>query len=100
MDRHFFSFAGVDPAMFLKAVKSGKSDTEMLAWVTDHLSPKRTASEIAQWSSWLESLGPGTASGHSWLAERINGYGPKREDIRTYCEHLDLDDFAAFGGTG
>jgi hypothetical protein len=100
MDRHFFAFAGINAAAFLEAVKTGKSDGEMLHWVMAQLNPQRTPSEISQWSSWLESLGPGSASGHAWLAERIGGYGPKRDDIRTYCEHLDLDDYVSFGGTG
>jgi hypothetical protein len=45
-------------------------------------------------------LGPGDAEGHAWLAERINSYGPNRDDVRTYCEHLDLDDYVSFGGIG
>jgi hypothetical protein len=100
MDRNFFAFTGIDAAAFLEAVKTGKSDTEMLAWVTEHLSPPRTPAEIGQWSAWLEALGPGGAQGHAWLAERIAGYGPNREDVRTYCEHLDLDDYTSFGGAG
>jgi hypothetical protein len=100
MDRNFFAFTGIDAAAFLEAVKTGKSDTEMLAWVTEHLSPPRTPAEIGQWSSWLEALGPGGAQGHAWLAERIAGYGPNRDDVRTWCEHLDLDDYVSFGGAG
>jgi hypothetical protein len=63
MDRHFFAFTGIDAAAFLEAVKTGKSDTEMLAWVMEHLSPARTPAEIGQWSAWLEALGPGSAKG-------------------------------------
>ncbi len=100
MDRHFFAFTGIDQTAFLEAAKSKRSDGEMLNWVMEHLSPRRTPSEIMQWSSWLESLGPGSASGHAWLAERMNEYGPKREDIRTYFEHLDLDDYVSFDGVG
>jgi hypothetical protein len=100
MDRQFLSFTGIEAAALLEAVKTGRSDGEMLAWVMEHLNPGRTASEIAQWSSWLESLGPGSAQGHAWLADRIKDYGPKREDVRTYCEHLDLDDYVSFGGQG
>ena len=98
MDRQFFSFTGIDSAAFLEVVRTGKSDAEMLSWVTECMRPVRTQSEIVQWSSWLETFGPGDAEGHAWLAERINDYGPKRDDIRTYCEHLDLDDYVSFGG--
>jgi hypothetical protein len=100
MDRHFFTFTGIDAAAFLEAAKTGKSDSEMLTWVMEHLSPPRTAAEIGQWSAWLEALGPGSAKGHAWLGERIAAYGPTRDDVRTYCEHLDLDDYTSFGGVG
>jgi len=100
MDRQFFEFTGIDAAGFLEAVKTGKSDTEMLGWVIEHLVPQRGPSEIALWSVWLEAHAPGSASGHTWLAGRINAYGPQREDVRTYCEHLDLDDYVSFGGSG
>ena len=49
---------------------------------------------------WLESLGPATAKGHAWLAGKLGENGPQREDITTYCEHLDLDDYVSFGGRG
>ena len=100
MDRHFFGFTGIDAAALLEAVKTGKSDSEMLQWVMAHCSPPRGPSEIAQWSAWLEALGPGSAQGHTWLAGRISAYGPQREDVRTYCDHLDLDDYVSFGGAG
>lgn len=98
MDRHFFAFAGIDAAQFLDAVKTGMGDGEMLQWVVQRMKPTRQAWEIAQWSAWLESIGPATAVGHTWLAERMKGYGPQRGDIQTYCEHLDLDDYVSFGG--
>jgi hypothetical protein len=65
MDRQFFTFAGIEADAFLDAVKAGRSDGEMLAWVMEHLNPRRAPSEIAQWSSWLEAFGPGNAEGHA-----------------------------------
>ncbi len=100
MDRHFFAFAGIEAGQFLDEVKTGKSDGEMLSWVMASLRPARQPCEISQWSQWLESLGPATAKGHAWLAGKLNENGPTREDIRTYCEHLDLDDYVSFGGRG
>ncbi len=100
MDRQFFTFTGIDAAAFLEAVKTGKTDGEMLAWVLEHAVLQRTPPEIAQWSAWLENFGPGTAAGHTWLAGRMQDYGPQRDDIRTYCDHLDLDDYVSFGGKG
>jgi hypothetical protein len=100
MDRHFFAFTGIDPAALLDAVKAGRSDSEMLGWVMEHLAPKREPFEIAQWSFWLEALGPANARRHAWLAERISQYAPNRDDVHTWCEHLDLDDYTSFGGAG
>jgi hypothetical protein len=98
MDRQFFTFTGIEAAAFLETVRSGRSDGEMLAWVLEQLRPRRVPAEIAAWSSWLEALAPGSAQGHAWLGERIASYGPQREDVRTYCDHLDLDDYVSFGG--
>jgi len=100
MDRHFFSFSGITAEALLATVQTGKTDTEMLAWVLAHLQPVRSPAEIAQWSAWFETLAPASAAGHAWLAEKIKGYGPQRDDIRTYCDHLDLDDYVSFGGRG
>lgn len=98
MDRFFFDYAGIAAAAFLEAVRSGRTDSEMLTWVVDHLQPRRTPAEIVQWSDWLEAQGPANAKRHAWLSERMKQYGPAREDIQTWCAHLDLDDYVAFGG--
>ena len=100
MDRHFFSFTGIDQDVFLAEVKDGKLDGEMLRWVLKSMRPARHASEIAGWSQWLESIGPATARGHNWIAGKISENGPERDDVCTYCEHLDLDDYVSFGGKG
>jgi hypothetical protein len=98
MDRFFFEFTGIEATAFMEAVKMGKSDSEMLAWVVKHLKPARTASEIAQWSAWLVALGPASAARHTFIGEKISHNGPQRVDIQTWCDHLDLDDYVAFGG--
>ena len=100
MDRHFLAFTGIDADELLAEVRRDRPDGEMLAWVLQHMRPARHASEIAQWSQWLEALGPATAKGHAWLAGKLGENGPQREDITTYFEHLDLDDYVSFGGRG
>lgn len=100
LDKRFFTFTGLDAQDFLFEVKTGKSDTQMLAWVMDNASPKRVLHEIVQWSAWLENLSPGGAPGHEYLAESIKKHGPDRTDIRTTFDNLDLDDYVSFGGAG
>jgi hypothetical protein len=98
MDKYLLEFVGIDADAFLAAVKSGKSDTEMLAWVQDNAAHKRTSWEIAAWSHWMENLAPGNARRHGLFAERITKFAPAREDISTIMDWLDTDDFVSFGG--
>jgi hypothetical protein len=98
LDKRFFGFTGIDPDAFLAAVKTGKGDVEMLAWVTENTKPVRAPWEIAAWSAWLEALGPGDAKRHAGFAEDIGELAPGREDIRTNFDRLELDDYISFGG--
>jgi hypothetical protein len=98
LDKRFFAFTGIDPDAFLAAVKSGKGDVEMLAWVNEHTKPQRTPWEIEAWSNWLENLGPGDVKRHAGISEDIARLSPGRDDIRTNFDRLDLDDYISFGG--
>jgi len=98
MDKWLLEFAGIDADAFAEAVKTGKSDSEMLAWIKENSTTKRTDWEIAAWSQWLENLAPGNARRHGMTGEWITKNAPSREDIHTLVERLDLDDYVAFGG--
>lgn len=98
MDRLFFDFTGIDHEALLAEIKQGKSDTEVLAWV--RANTKRQPAEIFAWSNWLEQHGPGAAGGHEWVAETIKANASDRDDVRTYADLLDLDDYVSFGGRG
>lgn len=98
LDEQFFEFTGIRPKAFLAAVKSGKSDSDMLAWVSAHT--KRRPLEIVQWSTWMENRGAGSAQAHGRFQEMIAKFAPKRTDITTFFDRLDLDDHVSFGGRG
>jgi len=98
LDGHFFAFTGINPKKMLAAIKTGKSDTQMLAWVAKHT--KRSASEVMAWSGWLEQHGPGGTGGHQWIAETLTKIAPDRTDIRSFADLLDLDDYVSYGGKG
>lgn len=98
LDQRFFAFAGVTAAAFLSAVADGRSDGEMLEWLDSHQQPRRQPWEIAAWSQWMTGLSPGDAQRHETFAEHIRKLGPARDDIRTYFDRLDLDDYVSFGG--
>jgi hypothetical protein len=98
MDQQFFRFVGIEADAFLAAVKTGGSDSDLLAWVMAHT--QRTPSEIAGWSAWLTAHAPGSVDGHEFLSGVIKGLAAGREDIKTFFDMLDLDDYVTFGGKG
>jgi hypothetical protein len=99
LDQRFFEFAGVNPDAFKAEAKKGLSDSELLAWVAAHGSHQRTEWEIAHWSAFQEHRVPSDNESR----EMFNGYvagakAAQREDIATWFEMLDADDFVSFGG--
>jgi hypothetical protein len=96
LDKHFFAFTGINSEAMLAEVKRGRSDSEMLKWVREHTS--RLPSEIAAWSVWMATHGPGGNEGHEWFGEVIKKNGEEHDDIRGFFDLLDLDDYVSFGG--
>jgi len=96
LDQLFFAFTGIDHEAMLAEIKTGKSDVQILEWVNGKA--KRLPYEVATWSAWVELRGPGGAPGHEWIAETLKGHGSERDDIRSFADLLDLDDYICFGG--
>lgn len=96
IDKLLFAFTGVSAEAMLAEIKSGKSDLEILTWL--NANTKRQAFEVIAWSAWLEQVGPGSAEGHEWIAGVIKGNNSARDDIRSFAEMLDLDDYISYGG--
>ncbi len=96
LDRFFFDFAGIGHKELLAKVKKGASDTQVADWVEKKA--KRTPSEVAAWTTWIESRSPGGFEGHERFSGQIKTMAPGRYDIRTIFDLLDLDDFVSFGG--
>ena len=98
MDQHFWEFTGIKPGEFMRQVKAGKGDGELLAYVMANLKPKRTASEIVAWSTWYENRAPTTVDGREFFTGIHRKNAPHREDICTWFDWLELDDYVTFGG--
>jgi hypothetical protein len=99
MDRHFFNFTGIDPAAFQTAAARGLGDGEMLAWVQANARTPREPWEIAAWSAYHEARGPDSdAETLKEFSEAVAEHAPRREDIKTWFDLLDLDDHCTFGG--
>lgn len=98
LDERFFDFVGIDPKAFKKQVAKGLGDGALLDWVQKHATRKHNQPEIVAWSNWGESRGPTDPEGRKYFNELHKKAGPKREDISSWFDLLDLDDHVSFGG--
>lgn len=98
LDQRFLEFAGVDPEALKKELEAGRGDREIVEWAQANSTTKPTALEIAAWSRMQEERTPGDVDSREFFNEVHKGAGPEREDIHTWFDVLDLDDFASFGG--
>ena len=96
MDQRFFEFTAINPEALMAEIKAGKSDGEMLAWVRSQV--RRTPSEIAAWSAWFEQLTPTVPDTRNFFNEIHRKNGAHRDDIATWFDWLELDDFVTYGG--
>ena len=98
LDRHFLEFVGVEAGELREQLALGKGDGEVLDWINAHARHKRSVQEILQWSAWQEGRGPSSVEQREWFQELHREVGPQREDICTWSELLDLDDYVSYGG--
>jgi hypothetical protein len=98
MDQRFLEFAGVNPETLKKQLASGKGDGEILEWIRKNGKNKRTEAEIASWSAAADLRAPADTESRAYFNELHTKAGPKREDIVTWFDLLDLDDHVSFGG--
>ena len=98
-DQHLIRFVGLDPEALLKELAAGKGDGEILQWVLTNAKTPRSPWEIQTWSAYFDSRGPDSdAETLTGFAEYIGQHSKTREDIKTWFDALDLDDFVSFGG--
>jgi hypothetical protein len=97
-DEHFLRFVDVDPDALKKQLATGKGDGEILEWIEKNGKKKRTPSEISTWSAFMEHRAPSDTDSRDFFQGAHAQIAPKREDIATWFDLLDLDDYVSFGG--
>jgi hypothetical protein len=98
-DQHLVRFLGFDPEALLQELAAGKGDGEILQWVLANAKTPRTPWEIQIWSAYFDNRGPDSdAETLTGFAEYVGQHSKTREDIKTWFDALDLDDFVSFGG--
>jgi hypothetical protein len=98
LDQRFLTFVGADPAALKKQLAAGKSDGEILIWIEKNAKIKHTESEIQAWTAFQEQRAPSDTDSRAFFQETQSKIGPKREDISSWFDLLDLDDYVTFGG--
>lgn len=98
LDQDFLEFAGVDPEALKQELSKGKGDGEILEWIQANAKFKRTAIEIAAFSALAEQSAPDNPGSREHFNDIHKKAGPKRSDIVTWFDVLDLDDYVTFGG--
>ena len=97
-DQRFLGFSGIDPEALKKELAKGKGDGEILEWIQANAKHKRTDSEIAAWSIFVEQRVPADPESREYFNGLHTKAAPKRADIATWFEVLDVDDYVSFGG--
>ena len=98
LDAHFLNFVGLKGSDIKKLLEAGKGDGEILEWITANASNKLRQEEIIAWSTYQDSRGPTDAETREFFNGLHKQYGPKREDISSWFDVIDLDDHVTFGG--
>jgi hypothetical protein len=96
LDQRFLDFVGLDAEALKKEL--GKSDTEILEWISAHAKNKKSMPEILAWSAWQENLAPNNPDGREYFNGLHKTNAPTRTDITNWFDILDVDDFVSFGG--
>ncbi len=96
LDQRFLEFVGIDPEKLKKELHQG--DSEVLAWIEKNAKHKRSDAEIAAWSKVAEQRTPTDVESREFFNGLHKQAAPKREDIATWFDVLDVDDYVSFGG--
>jgi hypothetical protein len=98
MDQRLIDFVGIDPEALKEQLALGKGDSEILDWLQANAKYKRTPAEITAWSAYQEQRAPTDLDSRQFFNELHGQTAPKREDIATWFDLLDVDDHVSFGG--
>lgn len=99
LDQHFIKFVEIDPEALKAVVARGLGDWEILEWIQANSKVKPSPWVIAQWSAYHDQRGPdGDVETLEYFTKMVGKVATNREDIRTWADALDLDDYVSFGG--
>jgi len=98
LDQRFIEFVGIDAAKLKKQLAQGKGDAEILEWIESNAKHNHSPVEIAAWSALAEQRVPMDMETRAYFSDIQSKVAPKRTDVGTWFELLDIDDYVTFGG--
>lgn len=99
LDQRFLGFTGIAADDLRTAIDQHQGDGEVLVWIEKNAPLQRSEWEIAQWSAFREAAAPADNESREFINEQVaSAGGAEREDIATWFDFLDLDDYVSFGG--
>ena len=98
LDKHWFDFVGISAEALRAELAKGKGDGEILEWVMANSQTKPSVVEILAWSAYQDHRGPTDLESRQFFNDYHAKLAPKREDIGSWFDVLDMDDFVSFGG--
>ncbi|MEO0016976.1 MAG: hypothetical protein RLZZ522_259 [Verrucomicrobiota bacterium] len=101
LDQRFFAFTGIDPELLKEQVAAGLGDGALLEWIRTNAPLQRADWEIEHWSRTREASTMGDNGSRAFVSGEIEkAGGATRDDLGTWFEWLDFDDFVSYGGQG
>jgi hypothetical protein len=98
-DQHLARFLGVDLDVLLKELAKGIGDGEALAWIQANAKTPRAPWEIEAFNAYMERRSADSdAETLEFFAEYVGKLSKTREDIKSWFDALELDDYVSFGG--
>lgn len=98
MDQRLLQFLGLDADALKQQLAAGKGDGEILDWILANGKNKHTDSEVLGWSAHQEQRVPTDPDSRNYFNDIHAKSAPHREDIGTWFDLLDVDDYVSFGG--
>jgi Domain of unknown function (DUF5069) len=98
MDQRLLEFTGIDSDALKQQLAAGKGDWEILQWINATTKTKPDQAAVCAWSALQEQRVPTDPESRAYFNELHSKVAQHREDIATWFDLLDLDDYVSFGG--
>ena len=90
LDRMVAEFIGFSMGDFTDAIRAGRTDEEISAWIDEHY--RKSGSEIGDFNRNAGTIEPWNEKRLDWFRGRIADLDPSRTDVTTYLALIVLDD--------